>query len=137
MVDAYNRWFPDFPGQTPYQDPQFVAKFGGGQSGPAQPTRQQPLTPPMIHADIIQVSDAAEAERYQINVGASQMFITRSEEQIYIKEQHPNGYVLTTYDRRPPEPPREALDTAKYVTWDKLEERLAEMTARRDDGEAK
>lgn len=28
MVDQYGRWFPDFPGQPPFMDPQFTRMQG-------------------------------------------------------------------------------------------------------------
>lgn len=137
MIDQYNRWFPDYPGQMPYQDPQYVARVNQGspQTAPAQPAApqqtRQTFTPPMIHADIIQVGNVAEAEGYQMQPGASQMFITRDESQIVIREQHQGGYSLSVYDKRPPEPQKPPIDPSVYVTKDELEERLAQLVAQK------
>lgn len=123
MIDAYGRWFPDYPGQQIYQDPQYIAKLNQQQN--QQAPQGQTMTMPTIRADIIQIGAPSEVDRYQQNPGTSQMFITRDEGCIIIREQGQSGYSLTWYDRRPPEPARPAMDPAQYVTWDKLEERLA------------
>lgn len=127
MIDAYGRWFPDYPGQQIYQDPQYIAKLNQQQNMPqAQQNGQgQSMTPPTIRADIIQIGVPEEVDRYQQQSGTSQMFITRDESCIIIREQGQSGYSLTHYDRRQPEPVARAMDPSMYVTWDKLEERLA------------
>lgn len=133
MLDAYGRWFPDYPGQSMYQDPAVMAKFGPQMTGnPANQQRaQQPITPPTIHAEIIQIGSVNDAERYPLAAGGKQMFVTQDESAFILKEQQQTGYILTIYDRRPPEPPAPAIDPAKFVTHDELEERLAKLAAAR------
>lgn len=127
MIDAYGRWFPDYPGQQIYQDPQYIAKLNQQQSMPQnqQAAQSQSMTPPTIRADIIQIAAPDEVDRYQQQPGTSQMFITRDETCIIIREQGQSGYSLAHYDKRPPDPAKPTMDPSMYVTWDKLEERLA------------
>lgn len=145
MVDQFGRWFPDYPGQQPYMDPQYLRSAGQ----PQQPMQPQPapvnsfqngtsspqpapqmMTPPTIHAEIIQIDDESAVERWPVNAGASQMFITKAEDKIIIKTMGPNGPMpLDVFDKRPPAPPEPPFDPSAYVTWDKLDERVAAIVA--------
>lgn len=124
MFDAYTRrWYPDYIGQRMEDDPQYIAWAQRQQ--PAQAPAQS-MTP-YIDARMLQVGSIAEAEGYQMAAGTSQMFYTKDREKLIIKEQGQNGYNLMIYDRRPPEPPKPALDPAKYVTWDGLESYIGKL----------
>lgn len=130
MMDSMGRWIPDFPGQQPWQDRQLMAFMSQGQTAPqpAQtPAPQQALKPITIRADIIQFTDPAEIMNYQMPPGTSQMFMRRDEALIIIREQGPNGYTLKEFPLRPPEPPKPTIDPEQIVTWDRLEERLAQI----------
>lgn len=121
MIDQYSRrWVPDYPGQQPWQDPQYVAYM--------QQQQQQAQTPapmtPTIDARIIQVASIAEAEGYQLQPGASQMFYTADKTTFIIKEQGQGGYNLLIYDRRPPQPPPKPIDPSQFVTWEGLDARV-------------
>lgn len=132
MVDLYNRrWIPDYIGQRPEDDPQYIAymRQQGIQVGqqPLPTGQTQALAPqmtPTIDAHMIQVASIAEAEDYQLQPGASQMFYTADRMAFIIKEQGPGGYNLMIYDRRPPQPQPQPLDPAQYVTWDGLDARV-------------
>lgn len=124
MVDQYNRWFPDYPGQQPWQDPQFVRIHGQQQptAAPQQnaPQQQQPavgrtMTPPTIHAEIVQVDGEQAAAQYPVGAGMSQMMMARDESAIFVKEATQNGYRLVIYDRRPEAPPAPPFDPSKYM----------------------
>lgn len=130
MVDQFGRWFPDYPGQSMYQDPQFMAKFNSQTAQNAQ-RQQPPMSPPTIHAEIIQITSIPDAERFPLAAGAKQMFVTADESAFILKEQGQTNYMLTIYDRRPPEPPAPAIDPTKYVTREELDERLSQLTATR------
>lgn len=140
MVDQYGRWFPDYPGQQPYMDPQFN-RVHGQQQQPAQmaqqpsPQQQQPaaaasMTPPTIHAEIVQVSSGEqgeqEAKQYPVGAGMSQMMMSKDEEAIFIKTATPNGYVLDVYIKRPPAPEPPPFNPAEYVRLDALPGLVAE-----------
>lgn len=103
--------------------------------GPYQPQQiqqvQQPqaMTPPTIHADIIQVESEAEAERYPMAANQPpQMFMTRDETTIIIKTMLANNqHDLKVYPLRPPAPPAPPVDLGAYVTRQELDERLAAL----------
>lgn len=133
MIDAYGRWFPDYPGQQIYQDPQYIAKMQQAvpQAQQAQQAQQhQPQTmTPYIDARMLQVNSEAEAEAYQLAPGASQLFYTADRNTFIIKEQGQAGFNLMIYDRRPPEPKAPPIDPARFVTRDEFEQRLAAFSA--------
>lgn len=125
MVDQYGRWFPDYPGQQPYMDPQF-ARLHGQQQAAQQPTpQQQPtqptmMTPPTIHAEIVQVDGEAAAAQYPVGAGMSQMMMARDESAIFVKTATANGYTLEVFDKRPPAPTPPPFNPAEYVRLDAL-----------------
>lgn len=126
---AYNNGFPVsyqqiYP-QYQYQVPQYQQL--------QQVQNQQGMTPPIVHADIVQIQDEKEGENYPVAAGSSQMMITRDETKILVKTAYPNGQAnIEIYDKRPPAPPEKKIDMADYVTWEKLEERLAGLAAKED-----
>lgn len=130
MIDKLTgRWIPDFMGQQPWQDRELMAMIQQqtGQGPVAHNNAAQPLKPVTIQAEIIQFTDPAEVLNYQMSPGSSQMFMSKDEMLIIIREQGQNGYSLKHYPMRQPEPPAPAIDPAQFVTWDRLEERLAQL----------
>jgi hypothetical protein len=85
---------------------------------PQQPVQ---MSPPMIHADIIQVGGQDEVDRFSVGAGASQMFMARDDSAIYIKTGTPNGAQVVVYERRIGAPPA-------FVTREELEQRLSALT---------
>ena len=128
MVDQLGNWRPDFPGQQPWMDPQFVRLYGQQQQQAAQqnaPQQEQKLsptamTPPTIHAEIVQVDGEQAATQYPVGAGASQMMMARDESAIFVKTGTPNGYTLDVYERRPPAPTPPPFNPAEYVRIDAL-----------------
>ena len=136
MVDQFGGWRADYPGQTPWMDPQFVRFYGQQQAAQApqhSPAQQQPqqqaaaqttMTRPTIHAEIIQVSNGElgeqEVGQYPVGAGQSQMFITQDESVIFVKEATPNGYILDVYPKRPPAPQPPPFNPAEYVRIDAM-----------------
>lgn len=129
MVDQYGRWFPDYPGQQPFMDPQFARVHGQQQTQPAQQAQQavpqqpaQPtmMTPPTIHAEIIQVDGEAAAAQYPVGAGMSQMMIARDDSAIFVKSATANGYTLEVFDKRPPAPTPPPFNPSEYVRIDAL-----------------
>lgn len=132
MVDQVGRWAPDYPGQQPGMDPQFVRLYG--QHQPAQVAQQlapqqqtaaaRAMTPPTIRAEIIQVGSGEqgelEAAQYPIGAGQSQMFMARDDSAIYIKTATTNGYTLDVFPKRPPAPTPPPFDPSKYVRIEEL-----------------
>ena len=127
---AFNSGFPI--GYTPY------GGFFPGYYNPAQmqqglqPTQmsaaqqQQAMTPPTIHAEIVQVGSEQEAESFPVAAGASQMMIAKDDSFIAVKTAYANGEaLLNVFVKRPPAPPKPAVDLSAYVTRDEMENRLA------------
>lgn len=129
MVDQFGNWRPDYPGQQPYMDPQFVRMYGQQMQQPAQPqaaqaqqqqATPQTMTPPTIHAEIVQVDGEQAAAQYPVGAGASQMMMARDESAIFVKEATQNGYRMIIYDRRPEAPPAPPFNPADFVRLDEL-----------------
>jgi hypothetical protein len=130
MVDNFGRWYPDYPGQQPYQDPMYARAMGqqynAQQAAPAQ--SQQALTPPTIRAEIIQVDSPEAIDRFPQNPGSTQMYMTKDEAFIIIRSVLANGeHTDVIYDKRPPAPPVPTIDPADYVRKEDLPALIAEV----------
>lgn len=135
MVDQYGRWFPDYPGQQPFMDPQFVRLHGQQQpiqtaQQQAAPQQQQPvaatMTPPTIHAEIVQVDGEQAAAQYPVGAGMSQMMMAKDDSAIFVKTVMANGqYTLDVFDKRPPAPQPAPFNPAEYVRLDALPDLVA------------
>lgn len=118
---AYNNGFPMsyqqfYPQQMGFQQPVNVS----------QQTQQQMMTPPTIHAEIVQIADRNEAANFPVGAGQAQMMITRDDSAIFIKSAFANGQCsLVEYIRKAPEPQVPAAD---YVTREEFERRIAELS---------
>lgn len=127
---AYNNGFPATyqPMYPQYQMPQYQ-QLQGTQMSPANGTMQT-MTPPMVHADIIQVASEAEAQNYPVALGASQMMVAKDDSAIYVKTAFANGQSnLDVFVKRPPAPPEKPVDMGLYVTRDEFEQRIAALSA--------
>lgn len=124
-MPAYNNYYPASY-QNPFQQgyyqpivqPQQVPQIGQ----PAQSAQPQMMTPPTIHADIIQVSSIDQVKDASVGAGMSQMFMTQDEKTIIVKSASSNGYTLDIYDKRPPTPPAPTFDPKAYVRKDEIED---------------
>lgn len=99
---------------------------------PPQQTQpaQQSLTPPTIHADIVQVDNEQAAANFPVGAGASQMMVAKDDSAIFVKSAMPNGQVtLDVFIKRPPAPPKPEYDMGNFVTREELEERLAGLVS--------
>lgn len=132
---GYNSYFPATYQQTinPYQ--QYQNQFQQNFQQPVQNQQFQPaqqsLTPPTIHAEIIQIDGGRkEVENYPVNAGCSQMFIAKDEQTIFIKSVLANGqYTIDEYQKKEPEPEQETNPLENYVTIDMLNSRLSEIVS--------
>ena len=128
MIDTLGRWYPDYPGQQPYQDPAYMRTVG-------QPVQnhqniiQQDMTP-TIRAEIKQVDNIEAIDRVPMAGGTSQMFMTKDESVIVIRSMLANGqHSDVIYDKRPPAPPAPKFDPSEYVRRDELETLLSAALA--------
>ena len=104
-----------------YQQPQ-------AQIQQPQQTAQQ-LTPPTIHADIVQIDDVSAADKFPVGAGQSQMLMTRDDSAIIIKSVLANGqYTLTVYERQTKKPQKPEINLSDYITREEFERRITEIT---------
>lgn len=116
---AYNNGFPI---GYPQMYPQYTYQQ------PVQQIQQQGMTPPTVHADIVQVSSEAEAAAFPVAAGASQMMVAKDDSAIFVKTAYPNGQsTLDVFVKRPPAPAEKPVDLTAYVTREELEKRLAAL----------
>lgn len=95
---------------------------------PFLPQPPQSMTPPTIHADIIQIGSEQEAWNYP----AGQIMMTRDENLILIKTSTPNGTPnLSIYEKRP-ERPQEA--PSSFVTKEELAKALEALRNEKEVG---
>lgn len=137
---AYNNGFP-MSYQQFYQ-PQYQSPYVGFQSGNSQSQMQQQaqapqmMTPPTIHAEIVQIADRNEAVNFPVGAGQAQMMITRDDSTIFVKSAFANGQSsLAEYVKKEPEPQKTQAD---FITREEFERRLAELyksAEKRDDNE--
>lgn len=125
---AYNNGFPVsytpyYQQFQPYQVPQY-------QQQQQQQQAPQAMTPPIVHADIVQVSSEQEATNYPVAAGASQMMVAKDDSMIFVKTAFANGQSsMDVYVKRPPKPVEPPVDFSLYVTREELESRLAAFSA--------
>lgn len=135
MVDRRTgAWYPSYYGQTPDTDPEFLQVYGNRVPGVQPNTQQggnaagqQTMTPPTIHADIIQIDNLDMLDRHPVAAGTSQLFATKDEEHFVIRSVMANGeHSDVFYDRRPPTPPEPKINPAEYVRRDEISALIAE-----------
>ena len=122
---AYNNGFPVGyqPAQIYYPQPYQQPLQQIQQTAP-MPVQQQ-MTPPTIHAEIVQVDSEQAAENYPLAVGASQMMIAKDDSAIFVKSMYANGqYNFEVFAKRPKAPRRPEIDPDIYITRDEFESRL-------------
>ncbi len=100
-----------------------------------QGQNQQPMSPPTIHAEIVQVDSEQSAESYPLAAGASQMMIAKDDSAIYVKSMYANGqYNLDVFVKRPHKARKPDVDLDQYITREEFESRLnAILEAKEDD----
>lgn len=118
---TYNNGFP-----MSYQQyyPQQQVGFQQPMNIPQQ-AQQQMMTPPTIHAEIVQVSNKSEAMNFPVGAGQAQMMMAKDDSAIFIKTAFANGQSnIVEYVREAPDPETPSAD---YVTREEFERRLAEL----------
>ena len=90
-----------------------------------QQPSQQMLTPPTIHAEIIQVDNEQVAENHPMQAGTSQMMIAKDDSAIFVKTMYANGqYNMDVYLKRPSSTKKPDIDMDAYITREEFEDRL-------------
>ena len=136
MVDQYGRWYPDYMGQQPFQDPAYMRAIGQQvQNQQMQPgtqmssANQQDMTP-TIRTEIKQVDSIDAISRTPPAPGTTGAYMTKDEQTIIFRSMYANGeYKDRIYDQRPPAPPAPKFDPALYVRKDEIPSLVDEALA--------
>ena len=136
MVDQYGRWYPDYMGQQPFQDPAYMRAIGQQvQNQQVQPgtqmssANQQDMTP-TIRTEIKQVDSIDAISRTPPAPGTTGAYMTKDEQTIIFRSMYANGeYKDRIYDQRPPAPPAPKFDPALYVRKDEIASLVDEALA--------
>lgn len=136
MVDQYGRWYPDYMGQQPFQDPAYMRAIGQQvQNQQMQPgtqmssANQQDMTP-TIRTEIKQVDSIDAISRTPPAPGTTGAYMTKDEQTIIFRSMYANGeYKDRIYDQRPPAPPAPKFDPALYVRKDEIASLVDEALA--------
>lgn len=94
-----------------------------------QQAAPQMMTPPTIHAEIVQVDGEQAAAAYPVGAGASQMMMARDDSAIYVKTATAQGFVLDVYERRTKSAQNAVFDPAEYVRRDEVEKLVTGILA--------
>lgn len=135
MVDNYGRWYPDYMGQQPFQDPAYMRAIGQNVQGQQMPgtqmssANQQDMTP-TIRTEIKQVDSIDAISRTPPAPGTTGAYMTKDEQTIIFRSMYANGeYKDRIYDMRPPAPPAPKFDPALYVRRDEIASLVDEALA--------
>lgn len=118
---AFNNGFPmNYPQFYPYQQMPSMGSM-------PQPSQQVQTNSRMV--EIIPVDTEEVAAGWPVGIGQTQAMMAKDDSFIAFKTVSVNGQTdFIVYTKRPPAPPEPKLDLGNFVTWDKLEERLANFT---------
>lgn len=134
MVDQYGRWYPDYPGQQPYQDPAYMRAVGQPVNNHQNMSQtqmsganQQDMIP-TIRTEIKQVQSIDDIGKVPPAPGTTGAYMTKDEKIIVFRSMYANGeYSDKIYDERPPAPPAPKINPAEYVRKDELEALIREL----------
>lgn len=123
----YRSYFPQ-PYQSSYQQFQQLnapnMQVAGNPMNNSQ--SQQMMTPPTIHAEIVQVNGKEEAINFPVGTGQTQMMMAKDESSIFIKTTFANGQsTIFEYAKKPEENNSSKVD---YITREEFERRISEIT---------
>lgn len=146
MLDASGRWYPDWPGQQPYQDPAYIRAYGqngfnnqqgqqtnnfqNGNNHNAFQQQQQPAQDmtPTIRAEIKQVPNLESIDRIPQAAGTTDAYMTKDEKIIVFRTMYANGeHADKIYDERPPAPPAPKFDPSEFMRRDEAQKIIAEQ----------
>lgn len=102
MVDIYGRWYPDYPGQLPQQDPAYLRSMRGQmqpQQAQQQAQSQQMQQPAIQHSGFVLVQSEQEARAYPVAPGNSITFKDESGPFCYVKTMSFNQLDRPTFER--------------------------------------
>ena len=122
---AFNPYFPT--GYNMYQP--MMQQYGMAAPVQQSQPQTQSFSQPTIHAEIVQINgDEDEANKFPVPTGGTQMMINKAEDKIFIKTVYANNQSnLDVYIKQPNVPTQKQPNFEDFVTWDKLEQRLAQI----------
>ena len=116
-----------------YMPSGFQPTLPGAQLPFSNPQSPQ-MTPPTIHAAIIQIEREGDENQFPVQQGTSQMFMTRDDSCIIIKSMDANGARRTYYDRRAVSAQDAPFDPSQYVRRDEIETLISAALAAQKRG---
>lgn len=101
MIDAYGRWFPDYPGQQMYNDPAYMRMMRQQQQAvnTQQPQTQQMQQPTIQQSGFVPVRSEQEARSYPVAPGNSVTFKDENAPYCYVKTMGFNQLDQPTFER--------------------------------------
>lgn len=87
MYNQFGQWFPDFPGQQPYQDPAYLRNLTQAQQAMQQNQQagQQAVQPQQQTGGFVRVQNENAARMYPVAPGNSVTFIDDNAPYCYVK----------------------------------------------------
>lgn len=102
MVDIYGRWYPDYPGQLPQQDPAYLRSMRGQmqpQQTQQQAQSQQMQQPTIQQSGFVLVQSEQEARAYPVAPGNSITFKDERQPYCYVKTMSYNQLDPPVFER--------------------------------------
>ena len=102
MVDINGRWYPDYPGQLPQQDPAYLRSMRGQmqfQQAQQQAQSQQMQQPTIQQSGFVLVQSEQEARNYPVAPGNSITFKDENAPYCYVKTMSFNQLDRPTFER--------------------------------------
>lgn len=102
MVDINGRWYPDYPGQLPQQDPAYLRSMRGQMQfqQAQQQAQSQQMQPPAIQQSwFVRVQSEQEARAYPVAPGNSITFKDERQPYCYVKTMSYNQLDPPTFER--------------------------------------
>lgn len=90
-------------------------------------TQTTQMTPPTIHAEIIQVDSEKDAKEYPVAAGSTQMMMSKDDEHIYIKTAYANAPAQFIAYNKAEQAEEKEIDYKNFITREEFEKRLDEF----------
>lgn len=132
MYNQFGQWFPDFPGQQPYQDPAYLRNLTQAQQAmqQGQQAGQQAVQPQA--GGFVRVQNENAARMYPVAPGSSVTFIDDNAPYCYVKTMGASQLETPTFVRyrlvREEDPPAQPVAAPAYATQADIDALRNDMT---------
>lgn len=132
MYNQFGQWFPDFPGQQPYQDPAYLRNLTQAQQAmqQGQQAGQQAVQPQA--GGFVRVQNENAARMYPVAPGSSVTFIDDNAPYCYVKTMGASQLETPTFVRyrlvREEDPPAQPVAVPAYATRADIDALRNDMT---------